>query len=60
MKKLATRAIPIIMLLWLLPQSVQASRLLVPMGQLIGLELEDETVTVAAFDEALGAASRDA
>jgi len=60
MKKLATRAIPIIMLLWLLPQSVQASRLLVPMGQLIGLELEDETVTVAAFDEALGAASREA
>ena len=35
-------------------QSVSAARLLIPGGELIGLVLEDQTVTVAAIDEELG------
>ena len=34
------------------------ARDLIPVGQVIGLELRDHTVTVAAFDEKLGAASK--
>lgn len=34
------------------------ARDLIPVGQVIGLELRDNTVTVAAFDEELGAASK--
>ena len=37
-----------------LPVRAFAAELLVPGGQLIALELRDDTVTVAAFDEALG------
>jgi len=33
------------------PQSARAARLLVPGGQLVGLELSNGTVTVAAFDD---------
>ena len=38
-----------------LPQKVSAARLLIPVGEVIGISVEDETVTVAAFDEVLGA-----
>lgn len=44
----------------LLPQQAFAAQLLVPVGQVIGLELSDDTVTVAAFDDALGAAAKSA
>lgn len=37
-----------------------AARLLVPVGEVVGLRLEDGSVTVAAFDEVLGAAAREA
>ena len=37
-----------------------AAELLVPVGELIGLQLYDNTVTLAAFDDALGAAAREA
>ena len=37
-----------------LPQKVSAARLLIPVGEVIGISVEDETVTVAAFDEVLG------
>ena len=46
--------------LWLLPASAHATRQLVPVGQVVGLELRSETVTVAAFHDTLGAAARDA
>ena len=35
-----------------------AAELLIPGGQVIGLELQDNTVTVVAFDEALGSAAK--
>ena len=43
-----------------LPLRAYAAELLIPGGQIIGLELRDDTVTVAAFDDALGAAAREA
>ena len=37
-----------------------AEPLLVPVGQTVGLQLRDNTVTIAAFDDSLGAEARDA
>ncbi len=42
-----------------LPEAL-AAELLIPVGQVIGLELRDDTVTVAAFDDALGTSARKA
>lgn len=49
-----------VLLLLLLPIGVCAAEELIPGGQVVGLELGTGTVTVAAFDETLGAAARDA
>ena len=54
MKRLANRMALVAMCVWLLPYSVSAARLLVPVGEIVGLELHSGTVTVAAFDEKLG------
>ena len=35
-----------------------AAELLIPVGQVVGLELRDDSVTVAAYDDALGATVR--
>ena len=43
-----------------LPGQALAAELLIPVGKVIGLELSDDTVTVAAFDDALGEAAREA
>ena len=43
-----------------LPLQARAAELLIPGGQLIGLELGDDTVTVAAYDDTLGSAARNA
>ncbi len=49
-----------LLLLWLCAISVQAqgATYLVPVGQVVGLELSDNSVTVAAFEELLGARAR--
>lgn len=60
MKKLARSAVFLFLLLWSLPQAVQAARLLVPGGQVIGMKLEDSTVTVADFHQELGTAAKKA
>lgn len=44
----------------LLPVSAGAAELLIPVGAVIGLQLQDDTVTIAAFDDPLGACARDA
>lgn len=54
MKKIANRIAAAMLLLLLLPQTANAAQLLVPGGQVVGLELGDNTVIIAAFDEALG------
>ena len=58
MKKLPFRAVLVLVILCLLTQNVMAAQLLIPGGQVIGLELQDGSVTVAAFDETLGASAK--
>ena len=53
MKKVAISLTLAFLLVWL-PVSASAARYLVPGGEVIGLELGDSTVTVAAFDEEIG------
>ena len=57
MKKMTISLALALLLLWF-PQRVSAERLLVPGGEVIGLQLGDNTVTVAAFDEETGSAAR--
>ena len=58
MKKL-TKLTALALCFWLLPIHANAKEL-VPVGQVVGLQLRDHTVTVAAFDENWGAAAKEA
>lgn len=60
MKKLLNFISCMALCIGLLPWNANAARMLIPGGQAIGLELQDNTVTVAAFDDALGASAREA
>jgi stage IV sporulation protein B len=60
MKKTAIRMMAAVLCLWLLPLEVFAADYLIPVGQVIGLELLSDTVCVAAFDENLGTAAQSA
>lgn len=44
----------------LLPCQAQAAELLIPVGRIIGLQLRDNTLTVAAYDDLLGACAKSA
>ena len=48
------------MCLFLLTGEAHASEALIPVGQVVGLELRNNSVSIAAFDDALGAAARQA
>ena len=54
MKKRISRIAFAAMCLWLLRGGAYAQDLLIPGGQVVGLQVCDDTVTVAAFDDALG------
>lgn len=56
MKKLANAAF-LLAFLFIVPRQVRAVEL-VPVGQVVGLEIGDNTVIVAAFDDALGGQAR--
>ena len=43
-----------------LPLQAHAARLLVPVGKVIGLQLQNDTLTVAAYDDVFGEAARSA
>ena len=60
MKKTTFHTLLIIVLLLLTVLPVSAAELLIPGGQVIGLQLTDGTVTVASFDPQLGKPARDA
>ena len=60
MKRLFTHILFPIFLLYLLPAPALAAAYLIPGGQIIGLQLQDGSVTVAAFDDVLGASAREA
>jgi stage IV sporulation protein B len=46
--------------LWLLWGEAHASEVLIPVGQVVGLELRNDSVSIAAFDDALGSVARKA
>ncbi len=58
MKKL--RVIFAILIIYALTFSANAAQYLIPGGQVIGMELQDNTVTIAAIDEDFGAAAKTA
>ncbi len=60
MKRTGVSVFITIIIVCLLPLNARAAELLIPVGKVIGLELSDDTVTVAAFDDSIGAAARDA
>ena len=59
MKRLYNTIASAILILFLLPVQVRAVQLLVPGGQVIGLQLQNGNATVAAFDDVLGANARE-
>lgn len=46
--------------LWLLCGEAYAAENLIPVGQVVGLELRNNSVSIAAFDDALGSGAREA
>ena len=60
MKQISKRLVLLLFLLYCIPQTVFATEMLVPVGQVVGLELKEERLTVAAFDDALGSGARNA
>lgn len=60
MKRLYHTIVIAVLSICLLPQEALAAELLIPGGNVIGLELRDDSVTVAAFDDALGGNAREA
>jgi len=60
MKRSASAIFLSLMLFALLPLQARAAELLIPVGEIIGLQLREDTITVAAYDDALGANARDA
>ena len=60
MKRIFCSIAAAMMIICTLPVSGWAAELLIPVGEIIGLQLQNDTVTVAAFDDALGAAAKEA
>lgn len=60
MRKFSVRVLTILLCLLVLVQWASAAKMLVPGGQIIGLELQNDAVTVAAFDTSLGDAAKNA
>ena len=60
MKRIFCSIAAAVMIICTLPVSGWAAELLIPVGEIVGLQLQDDTVTVAAFDDALGAAAKEA
>lgn len=58
MKKAAIRLCAVLLCVCVCSVTVSGAEYLIPVGQVIGLELSDGTVTVAAFDETLGACAK--
>lgn len=60
MKKYTVRFAAVVMTVLTMAQSVSAARLLVPVGQVVGLQLKEDKVTIEGFDSKLGSAAREA
>ena len=60
MKKMGNCVLAVALCLSLLPLDAMAADYLIPVGQVVGLELRNDTVSVAAFDELLGSVAKNA
>lgn len=60
MKRFLSSTVFSVVLFTLLPLQARAAELLVPVGKVIGLQLRNDTITVVAYDDALGANARSA
>lgn len=60
MKQLAKRFVLLLFLLYSIPLTVSAAETLIPVGQVVGLELHENRLTIAAFDDRLGKNAKDA
>ncbi len=58
MKKMAIRSLAVLLCVWILSVSAFGTEFLVPVGQVIGMELRDQCVTVASIDTVLGENAR--
>jgi len=58
MKRRYCRIVITMLLMCILPCPVQAAQLLIPGGQVIGIQLKNDALTVAAFDDALGSQAK--
>ena len=58
MKRMISRIASAVLCLWLFPQSVFGAQELIPVGEVVGLELQNGTVTVAGLDEQLGSSAK--
>ena len=60
MMKKINSVVAVALCLWLLCGEASAAEHLIPVGQVVGLELRNNSVSIAAFDDALGSAARKA
>ena len=60
MKKHTVRFMALILTVFIMTQNVSAAKLLVPVGQVVGLEIGEEQVTIDGFDQQLGEIAKSA
>ena len=60
MKKLTVRFAVTALTVFMMVAPVSAARLLIPVGQVVGLEVRENRVTIAGFDSRLGTAAKEA
>ena len=60
MKRFLSSVVLSMALFTLLPLQAQAAERLIPVGKIIGLQLRNDTITVAAYDDVLGTNAREA
>ena len=58
MRKLTVRFAASLLTVFMMVQSASAARLLIPVGQVIGLEIGEDRVTIEGFDSRLGEAAQ--
>ena len=58
MKKMTIRLAAVVLCIWMGSVAAWGTERLVPVGQVIGMSLSDDSVTVASFDQTLGETAR--
>lgn len=60
MKKITVRFVTLAMAVFMLAQNASAAELLIPVGQVVGLQINEDQVTIEGFDSALGSVAKEA